>query len=198
MKTKIFADGFEGHVRRSLARAAKMEKGEQLEAEKIVTYAGEADMRECLERGKRLKRKRGKKGGTVSKKQKEAGGKPAPENEKRPRKSFKGSEVTPAYGNEMSMEALEQFGWNHGEALEIKFCDDVYRGMRAHIKERRLSRKRLEAMLGATPDQVTDLWDGNVARTGTERLVSWACKLGLRISVKLTKPKESKRTERRD
>ena len=48
MKTKVFQDGFEGHVRRSLKRAAKREKGERLEAEKIITFADPLDMVGCL------------------------------------------------------------------------------------------------------------------------------------------------------
>ncbi|MDQ2925247.1 MAG: HTH domain-containing protein [Acidobacteriota bacterium] len=48
MKTKIFADGFEGHVTRSLARAAKRERGEPLEPERIITFADPLDMAECL------------------------------------------------------------------------------------------------------------------------------------------------------
>jgi len=48
MKVKIFADGFEGHVGRSLERAAKMERGERLEAEKIITFADPLHMMECL------------------------------------------------------------------------------------------------------------------------------------------------------
>ncbi len=48
MKTKVFQDGFEGHVRRSLERASKREKGEQMEAERIITFADPLDMVECL------------------------------------------------------------------------------------------------------------------------------------------------------
>jgi predicted transcriptional regulator len=48
MKTKVFADGFEGHVQRSLERAARSAKGEHLEAEKIITFADPLDMMECL------------------------------------------------------------------------------------------------------------------------------------------------------
>ena len=48
MKAKVFHDGFEGHVRRSLDRAAKRERGERLEAEKIITFADPLDMVECL------------------------------------------------------------------------------------------------------------------------------------------------------
>ncbi len=48
MQTKVFPDGFEGHVRRSLERAAKRERGERLEAEKIITFADPLDMVECL------------------------------------------------------------------------------------------------------------------------------------------------------
>lgn len=48
MKTKVFHDGFEGHVRRSLDRAAKRERGERLEAEKVITFADPLDMMECL------------------------------------------------------------------------------------------------------------------------------------------------------
>jgi|GEM_PF-5029292 len=48
MKTKVMIDGFEGHVRRSLDRATKMERGEHLEPEKIITFADPVDMLECL------------------------------------------------------------------------------------------------------------------------------------------------------
>jgi len=48
MKAKVFDDGFEGHVRRSLERAAKRGKGTLLEAEKIITFADPLDMMECL------------------------------------------------------------------------------------------------------------------------------------------------------
>lgn len=48
MKTKVFTDGLEGHVRRSLDRAMKMERGEKLEAERIFTFADPLDMIECL------------------------------------------------------------------------------------------------------------------------------------------------------
>ncbi len=48
MKTKVMIDGFDGHVRRSLDRAAKMERGEHLEPEKIITFADPIDMLECL------------------------------------------------------------------------------------------------------------------------------------------------------
>ena len=48
MKAKVFHDGFGGHVRRSQERAAKREKGERLEAEKIITFADPLDMVECL------------------------------------------------------------------------------------------------------------------------------------------------------
>jgi len=48
MKTKVFADGFEGHVRRSLERARRRENGERLEPERIITFADPLDMLECL------------------------------------------------------------------------------------------------------------------------------------------------------
>ena len=38
MKTKVFTDGFEGHVRRSRERAHKIARGERLEPEKIITF----------------------------------------------------------------------------------------------------------------------------------------------------------------
>jgi predicted transcriptional regulator len=46
--TRVFHDGFEGHVSRSLDRAARRESGERLEAEKIITFADPLDMIECL------------------------------------------------------------------------------------------------------------------------------------------------------
>jgi len=48
MKARVFQDGFEGHVARSLDRAARREAGERLEAEKIITFADPLDMIECL------------------------------------------------------------------------------------------------------------------------------------------------------
>jgi predicted transcriptional regulator len=48
MKTKILTDGFEGHARRSLSRAAQREQGGALPAEKIITFADPLDMAECL------------------------------------------------------------------------------------------------------------------------------------------------------
>jgi len=48
MKTRVFHDGFDGHVRRSLERATKRESGQPLEAEKIITFADPLDMMECL------------------------------------------------------------------------------------------------------------------------------------------------------
>jgi predicted transcriptional regulator len=48
MKVKVFTDGFEGHVRRSRERAAKIERREQLEPEKIITFEDPAMMLECL------------------------------------------------------------------------------------------------------------------------------------------------------
>ena len=48
MKTKVFFDGFEGHVRRSLERARRRENGERLEAERIITFEDTLEMLECL------------------------------------------------------------------------------------------------------------------------------------------------------
>jgi predicted transcriptional regulator len=48
MKAKVFHDGFEGHVRRSLERATRRESGEHLQAEKIITFADPVDMMACL------------------------------------------------------------------------------------------------------------------------------------------------------
>jgi predicted transcriptional regulator len=48
MKVKVFNDGFEGHVRRSLARAKTRQAGERLEAETAITFADPSDMVECL------------------------------------------------------------------------------------------------------------------------------------------------------
>jgi predicted transcriptional regulator len=48
MKVKVFDDGFEGHVRRSLDRAKSREAGERLESETAITFADPLDMVECL------------------------------------------------------------------------------------------------------------------------------------------------------
>ena len=48
MKTKIFSNGFEGHVRRSLDRAKRREKGERLESQRSITFADPIHMLECL------------------------------------------------------------------------------------------------------------------------------------------------------
>ncbi len=48
MKAKVFHDGFDRHVRRSLERATRRERGERIETEKIITFADPLDMMECL------------------------------------------------------------------------------------------------------------------------------------------------------
>jgi predicted transcriptional regulator len=48
METKVFADGFEGHVRRSLERARRRDAGERLEPERVITFDNPLDMLECL------------------------------------------------------------------------------------------------------------------------------------------------------
>lgn len=48
MKVKVLADGVEGHVRRSLERARKLDRGERLEAEKILNFEDPAMLLECL------------------------------------------------------------------------------------------------------------------------------------------------------
>ena len=48
MKTKVFTDGFEGFVHRSLERAEKMGRGERLEAQKTITFENPFHMLECL------------------------------------------------------------------------------------------------------------------------------------------------------
>ncbi len=48
MQTKIFHDGFDGHVKRSRERNAKRAKGERLAPERIFTFADLDDMLECL------------------------------------------------------------------------------------------------------------------------------------------------------
>ena len=48
MKVKVFTDGFEGHVRRSLDRARRREAGERLEPEKIITFGDPMMMFELM------------------------------------------------------------------------------------------------------------------------------------------------------
>jgi predicted transcriptional regulator len=48
MKVKVFDDGFEGHVRRSLARVKALQAGERLAPETAITFADPLDMIECL------------------------------------------------------------------------------------------------------------------------------------------------------
>jgi predicted transcriptional regulator len=48
MKTKVFFEGFEGHVSRSLDRARRRQKGERLVAERIITFEDPLLMVECL------------------------------------------------------------------------------------------------------------------------------------------------------
>lgn len=45
---KVFGDGFEGHVRRSFARAKARQAGEPLPRETAITFADPLDMLECL------------------------------------------------------------------------------------------------------------------------------------------------------
>jgi predicted transcriptional regulator len=48
MKTKVFFDGLDGQMERSLERARRMDKGERLEAERIITFEDPLQMIECL------------------------------------------------------------------------------------------------------------------------------------------------------
>jgi predicted transcriptional regulator len=48
MKTKVFFDGFEGHVRRSLDRARRMQNGERLKPQRVLTFEDPLLMIECL------------------------------------------------------------------------------------------------------------------------------------------------------
>lgn len=48
MKTKIFDDGLEGHLRRSLDRATLREAGERIEPERVITFADPLDLLECM------------------------------------------------------------------------------------------------------------------------------------------------------
>ncbi|MGA3101951.1 MAG: helix-turn-helix domain-containing protein [Terracidiphilus sp.] len=48
MKVKVFTDGFEGHVRRSLDRTRRREAGERLEPEKIITFGDPMMMFELM------------------------------------------------------------------------------------------------------------------------------------------------------
>jgi predicted transcriptional regulator len=48
MKTKVFFDGLDGQAQRSLERARRMDKGERLEAERIITFEDPLQMIECL------------------------------------------------------------------------------------------------------------------------------------------------------
>ncbi len=48
MKTKVFFDGLEGHVSRSLDRARRRQQGERLEAERVITCEDPLLMIECL------------------------------------------------------------------------------------------------------------------------------------------------------
>jgi predicted transcriptional regulator len=48
MKTKIFYDGFEGHVKRSMERNEKRARGEKLKPERIFTFENTEAMLECL------------------------------------------------------------------------------------------------------------------------------------------------------
>jgi predicted transcriptional regulator len=48
MKTTIRTDGFEGHAKRALTRARKLDRGESIEAEVTLTFADPLDMLEVL------------------------------------------------------------------------------------------------------------------------------------------------------
>lgn len=50
MTVKVFDDGFEGHVRRSLTRAKARQTGGRLEPETAITFADPLDMVDCLSR----------------------------------------------------------------------------------------------------------------------------------------------------
>lgn len=48
MKTMVYFDGFEGHAQRSLDRARRREKGERLEAQRVITFEDPLLLIECL------------------------------------------------------------------------------------------------------------------------------------------------------
>lgn len=48
MTVTVSEDGFEGHVRCSLARAKVRQAGERLEPETAITFADPLDMVDCL------------------------------------------------------------------------------------------------------------------------------------------------------
>lgn len=48
MKLTIRTDGFEGHMKRSLERAKKMDRGERLTPEKSITFESPLDLLEAL------------------------------------------------------------------------------------------------------------------------------------------------------
>jgi predicted transcriptional regulator len=48
MKTVIRAEGLEGHAKRAIARARKLDRGEAIEAEVTLTFADPLDMLEVL------------------------------------------------------------------------------------------------------------------------------------------------------
>ena len=48
MKTKIFDDGLEGHIGRSLDRAARRDGGERLPPQRVITFADPLDLLQCL------------------------------------------------------------------------------------------------------------------------------------------------------
>lgn len=48
MKVRVFTDGFDGHVRRSLDRARRREMGERLESEKVITFGDPMMMFELM------------------------------------------------------------------------------------------------------------------------------------------------------
>ena len=48
MRINVHTDGFEGHVKRSLARAKKLARGERIEPQIAITFANPLDMLEIL------------------------------------------------------------------------------------------------------------------------------------------------------
>jgi predicted transcriptional regulator len=48
MKTKVYTDGFEGYMGRSLARIEQMQRGEPITPSKSITFDSPAMMMECL------------------------------------------------------------------------------------------------------------------------------------------------------
>ena len=88
---------------------------------------------------------------------------------------------------------LDDLGFSHSDALEIKVKAEIYRELLQYIREQGISARELAVVLGMHQPDVSNLLNGKVSKFSVGKLIQCAGKLQLGAQVKLTKPKARSR-----